>query len=103
MAKYRAIADLSLGANWYVNAGETIDTSDSRLSPGWIPPAGACDPIDAGAVAAYTAAGPQGQQGAEPNRPIYPFGWNRWVGVAYSAPIYRWHQSAPDKWVLVRG
>jgi hypothetical protein len=105
MAQYRCIADIYTPDGHYASAGDIL--SDVVPSPntipipvGWIPPAGAVDPIDADAVAAYTAAGVQGQQGTEPNRPIYPWGWNRWAGVAYSPPAYRWQQVGPDSFIL---
>jgi hypothetical protein len=95
MAQFRAIADLYLPNCVYVSAGDIFSAPSN-----WVPPAGACDPIDSSAVALYTAAGVQGQQGTEPNKPIYPYGWFRWAGVAYSPPSYRWQQVGPDNFIL---
>jgi len=93
--QFRAIADLYLP--WgYISAGE-IFTAPSNFIP---PAGGGVDPIDQEAVNAYWAAGPGFQRGAEVNRAIYPFGWNRWQGVNYVPPKYRWYQIPSGEYLL---
>jgi hypothetical protein len=59
MGKYQALVDLSLGANFYVNAGEQFSDTDSRVPIGWEPPCHAVSPLDADAVNKVWLMGPQ--------------------------------------------
>jgi hypothetical protein len=91
MATYRVIADLFLPGCIYASAGEILsDGPGGKIPVGWVPPTGAVDPIDAAAIAAYQAVGPQGQDDAEPNRWNAPWGWSRWSGVTYAPAVHYW-------------
>jgi len=102
MAKWLALADLSVGANYYVNAGETVDTADPRVPVGWVGPCHAVSPLDAAAVNAYWLQGPQ-LSAVEPWRAIFPWGqWmGRWVGSQSAfAPTTYWYKVTADMWAL---
>jgi hypothetical protein len=80
MAAYRFLQDASVG-QFYYPAGTIASTADvgGTLPVGW-PPNGAVDPLDATAVTAFYALGPQ------------PLGLVRpqWVGQPVTPPITRW-------------
>jgi hypothetical protein len=59
MSSYRFFQDHSIGGNYYP-AGTTASTSDvgGTLPVGFVPTP-ACDPLDASALAAFYAVGPQ--------------------------------------------
>jgi hypothetical protein len=103
MGKYQALVDLSLGANYYVNAGDTVDTSDTRVPIGWIPPANAVSPLDADGVNKLFLAGPQ-VNAAEPWAQIGPWGQglNRWVGSqsVFSPSTYWYRVTGDGMWAL---
>ena len=61
MATYRALQDISLGANWpYIQAGTILTDQgpSANIPAGWVPPA-AVDPLDTDAVQAFWNAGVQ--------------------------------------------
>ncbi len=59
MARYRFLADHSIGGEYY-QAGSTASTQDvgGTLPTGWVP-SGNVDPLDSAALTAFYAAGPQ--------------------------------------------
>ena len=80
MSLYRFLADHSVGP-FYFQAGTTASTADDGglLPVGWVP-TGGCEPLDASAVAAFFAAGPQ-------------FGWpirQQWSGIGVPRPVTYW-------------
>ena len=104
MAQYKVIADVALPDGQYAFAGSVIaddGTANSIPIPvGYSPTTGALDPITSDAITAVWNVGPQGQNDAEPNKWIYPFGWNRWQGVAYAKPVHYWRSVGGNLFVL---
>src|SRR5262245_29111367 len=86
MAVYRALYDLTLPGDIYINAGDTFNAPAS-----WIPPPGAVDPQDSQALADYFAAGPGTLQSAEPNMGKAPWlNGQRWTGQPVAPPVHYW-------------
>ena len=86
MSTYRFLADHYTEAG-FVQAGSVASTADvgGILPTGW-QPTGAVDPLDAPAVAAFYAMGPQ-------------VGWpirQQWAGIGVSPAVTRWISSNPD-------
>jgi hypothetical protein len=82
MAVYRALADIDLGLRFpYVLAGTILsDQGPSANIPlGWLPPP-CVEPLDAGSLAAYFAAGPG------PSGSIL----NQWTGINVPPPATFW-------------
>jgi len=60
MARYRALADISLGGNWpFVQAGDILFSGPGGNIPEDFKPPGCVEPLDAEAVAAFHAQSPQ--------------------------------------------
>jgi hypothetical protein len=84
MASYRWLQDGVGPSGHYFNAGDIVSTSDvgGLLPANWVPP-GAVEPLDASAVAAFYAAGPQ----------IMPLlVRQQWSGIPVSPPATYWRQ-----------
>jgi hypothetical protein len=84
MARYRCLQDVVGPGGQYFNAGDTISTVDvgGTLPVNWTP-AAACEPLDAAAVNAYYAAGPQ----------VMPILIRQhWSGVFVASPVTYWKQ-----------
>jgi hypothetical protein len=82
MSQYRFLTDHSIGG-FYYQAGTTAFTADvigGSLPAGWVP-SGGVDPLDAGALAAFYAAGPQG--------PLVP-SRTQFTGINVVPPTTRW-------------
>ena len=103
MGKYQALVDLSLGANFYVNAGEQFSDTDSRVPIGWEPPCHAVSPLDADAVNKVWLMGPQLPE-SQPWQAIFPWGqsMSRWVGSQTAfAPSTWWYRTTTEgMWAL---
>jgi hypothetical protein len=81
MAQYRFLADAYVGTT-YIQAGTTLSTDvGGTLQANWAPP-GAVDPLDASAVAAFHAAGPQPP----------PLVRQQWSTIPVSPPVTYWKQ-----------
>jgi hypothetical protein len=83
MATYRFLQDHHIGG--YHAAGDTASTADvgGTLPTNW-KPTGGVDPLDAAAVNAFYAAGPQATQ------PVQA----RWTDVPVSAPVTYWRATS---------
>jgi hypothetical protein len=80
MSSYRFLQDHSVGGIYY-QAGTIASTVDvgGTLPVNW-PPTGACDPLDAPAVAAFYQMGPQ----------LGALIRQQWVGLPVTAGVTRW-------------
>lgn len=87
MARYRALADISLGSNWpYAQAGTIlVDGPGGNIPDGWVPP-GCVEPLDASAATAFWQAGVQ-----LPGRVI-----SQWTNQVVPPPLTKW-VPIPDK------
>ena len=83
MARYRWISDGHVN-NTYYHAGDIFTAADD-----WIPPA-AVDPLDAAAVSAFYAAGPQ----------IRPLVRQQWTTRAVNPPVTYWQRASGNFWEL---
>ena len=82
MARYRALQDIDLGANWpQVQAGTILTDQPPvpNIPANWVPPA-AAEPLDAAATSAYWSAGVQ----------LLGMVRQQWSGVSLAPPQTFW-------------
>jgi hypothetical protein len=93
MPQYRALVDLFvMPGNIYVQAGDIVfDGPGGVLPNGWIPPAGAVDPLDPQAVQNFWTIGPGAAVTADAAMSLGPW-WlgTRWSGVNIAGPKTYW-------------
>src|SRR5262245_59545427 len=96
MAQWRALVDLYLPGDRYVQAGSTFsDSGVGALVPSnWPPPTGAVQPLDPDATQKLWAQGPRGQSDAEISRQSFMNG-RRWSDVFVPAATTYWVRANP--------
>jgi hypothetical protein len=95
LATYRALADIDLGIRFpYVQAGTIlVDGPGGNIPNNWNPTA--CEPLDAGGLAAYYAAGPQFS-------PVL----QHWTGLNVVPPLTFWKFASganPNRFYQLQG